>query len=74
MYGILGGKFAIITADYDEVITIRDQLKELDLFERFSYDVGRMIYLVYLKTVDTNNYKSLYSLVHDNKYRLVKCY
>lgn len=74
MYGILGGKFAIITADYDEVITIRDQLEKLDLYERFGYDIGRMMYFIYLKTVDTDNYEKLYSLVNENKYRLVRCY
>lgn len=74
MYGILGGRLAIITADYDEASAIRDQLKEIDMFERVGFDVGRMVYFIYIKPVDTDNYERLASLVNTNKYRLVKCH
>lgn len=74
MYGILGGRFAIIVsvADVCSIATIRDQLKELDLFDRYSFDISRGFYVIYLKTIDTDNYESLYSLVRTNNYRLVR--
>jgi hypothetical protein len=74
MFGILGNRLAIVvdTADFDKVLTIRDELKELDLFDGFSFDITRMVYMIYLKTVTTDNYKGLYSLVETKGYRLVR--
>lgn len=72
MYGILMDKLAIIATDYDETIAIRDELKKLNLFDGFSFDVGRMAYFIYLKPVNLDNHDKLASLVNANKYRLVK--
>ena len=74
MYGILMNKLAIIVTDYDEALNIREELKKHDLFERLSFDVGRMMYFIYLKPVNTDNYNELESLVNTNKYRLVRGY
>jgi hypothetical protein len=63
---------AICTTEVMNALRIRDQLKELNLFERLSFDVGRMMYFIYIKPVGTDNYDGLATLVETNKYRLVK--
>lgn len=65
---------AILTTDYNEACVIREKLKKLDLFDRFSFDIGRTKYFVYLKPVSLDRYDELSSFINTNKYRLVRCY
>lgn len=71
---LMKNKLAIIATEYDEAETIRDRLKELDLFMRLSFDMERGWYVIYLKPVNMDNCDGLISLVNTNRCRLVKYY
>ena len=65
---------AIITDECCKALDIRDELKKLDLFKRLSFDVCRGIYVIYLQSVDLNNWDDLVSFVIANNCRLIKYY
>lgn len=64
-------KLCIPAVDMETTLTIRDQLRELGLFKSFRFDVGRLMYFVYINTVDDNTLRDLVALVSKHNYRLL---
>jgi hypothetical protein len=65
-------RLAFIVPDYESALKLRDELIELTLFDRLSFNIELENYWIYLKSVSADKIKDLKKIVDNNRYRLVR--
>ena len=65
-------RLAVLVPDYEDAFKIRDELIEVNLFDRLSFNIEIGNYWIYLKPVSVDKIEDLEKVVNNNHYRLVR--
>lgn len=65
-------RLAFIVPDWESAVKLRDELKELNLFDRLSFNIEIGSYWIYLKSASADKLEDLKNVVDNNRYRLIR--